>query len=47
MDDKIRTVGKERIEKNHKGLSLFKEEFAEYIKRKTIVNADYQDEIDK
>lgn len=46
-DDRIRTIGKEQAEKIHKGLSPFKAELAEYVKRQTIVNIDYQDEIDK
>lgn len=46
-DNSIRTIGREQAVKIHGGLSPFKAELAEYIKRQTIVNTDYQDEIDK
>lgn len=46
-DVSIRTIGKEHAEKIHNGLSPFKVELAEYIKRQTIINTDYQDEITK
>lgn len=47
LDQQIRTIDKDLIEEIHKGLSPFKAELAEYIKRQSIVNMDYQDEIDK
>lgn len=46
-DASIRTVGRDELELIHKGLSPFKAELANYIKQKTVVNADYQREIDK
>lgn len=46
-DEQIRTIDKELIEEIHKGLSPFRAELAEYIKRQSIVNMDYQREIDK
>lgn len=36
-----------RIEQIHNGLSPFKAELASYIKEQTIINKDYQNEIDK
>ena len=46
-DEQIRTIDKGLIEEIHKGLSPFKAELAEYIKRQSIVNINYQDEINK
>lgn len=46
-DEQIRTIDKGLVEEIHKGLSPFKAELAEYIKRQSIVNMDYHDEIDK
>lgn len=46
-DEQIRTIDKPLMEEIHKGLSPFKAELAEYIKRTSIVNTAYQSEIDK
>lgn len=46
-DEQIRTIDKDMIEEIHKGLSPFKAELAEYIKRQSITKMDYKDEIDK
>lgn len=43
----IRTIEKEQLEKIHNGLSPFKAELSAYIKRQSIINTDYQEEIDK
>lgn len=46
-DEQMRTISKKQIEEIHKGLSPFKAELAEYIKMQSIINTDYQAEIDK
>ena len=47
QDSSIRLVGKEELQSIHNGLSPFKAELAHYIKEKTVVNVEYQKEIDK
>ena len=46
-DASIRLVGKEELQLIHNGLSPFKAELAHYIKEKTVINVEYQKEIDK
>ena len=46
-DEQIRTIDKNVIKEIHNGLSPFKAELAEYIKRQSIVNMNYKEEIDK
>ena len=46
-DASIRTVENDVLESIHNGLSPFKAELANYIKQKTVVNLDYQGEINK
>ncbi|MDE6892917.1 MAG: SIR2 family protein [Lachnospiraceae bacterium] len=46
-DGNIRTIDREQAEKIHQGLSPFKAELAEYLKKWTIINTDYREEIDK
>lgn len=47
VDPSIRTVEGMELEAVHKGTSPFKTEVAEYIKRMSVVNTEYQSEIDK
>ena len=46
-EEQIRTIDKTLIEEIHKGLSPFKAEMAEYIKKQSVVNMNYKDEIDE
>lgn len=46
-DKRIRTIEEDQLIQIHHGISPFKVELANYIKRKTIINREYQGEIDK
>lgn len=47
-DKSIRTVGVDLLEQiKNEGLSPFKAEIASYIKRSSVLNSDYQEEIEK
>ena len=45
--ESIRTISGEQVEKIHEGVSPFKAELAEYIKRQASINTKYQNEINK
>lgn len=46
-DPSIRTIEGVELEAVHKGISPFKAEVAEYIKKMSVVNTEYQSEINK